>query len=76
MILGKAGLLALSLLVLVFVSRGGVLLVLVPLANVWRPRQQRINFSTGAVIWWAGSARGAVTVALAYHRFASGAEAK
>ncbi|GAB4816740.1 hypothetical protein N2152v2_003786 [Parachlorella kessleri] len=69
-ILGKAGLLATALVFQVFLSRGAVLLVLVVVANSWRPRGLKIGLRNAAVIWWAGSARGAVTVALAYHRFA------
>lgn len=64
--------LAASLLGQVFLARGGVLLLLVALANAWRPRAQRIDLPNATVIWWAGSARGAITVALAYHSFAQG----
>lgn len=75
-ILQQAGVLAGSLLLQVYLARGAVLLVLVPLANLWRPKCQRMGWKASTVIWWAGSARGAVTVALAYKGFAKSEDNK
>jgi hypothetical protein len=54
-----AGILAAALVLLVFAARAATLLPLCLLANTWRPPASRISLRQAAVIWWAGSMRGA-----------------
>lgn len=55
----SAGILAAALVVITFAARATMLLPLTLLANTWRPRGSKITPREGAVIWWAGSMRGA-----------------
>ncbi|KAI3438747.1 hypothetical protein D9Q98_001166 [Chlorella vulgaris] len=68
-IIRSAGILAAALVSLVFVARAATLIPLTLLANTWRPPGARIGLREGATIWWAGSMRGAVTVAMAFQNF-------
>ncbi|KAI7841304.1 hypothetical protein COHA_004923 [Chlorella ohadii] len=61
--------LALALVASVLVARALTVAPLVLLANLWRPRACRISVREGAVIWWAGAMRGAITVALAFKTY-------
>lgn len=54
-----AGTLAGCMVLLVLAARGVTLLALTLLANTWRPRGCKIGWGQGAVVWWAGSMRGA-----------------
>ena len=61
---------------LILLARAAALGALLPLANAARPPAARISRRQGAAMWWAGSLRGAVTVALAFHNWSAPAEGK
>lgn len=67
----EAMLLAAALVGLVLLARALTIGPLALLANTWRPPGSRITLGQGAVIWWSGSIRGAITVAMAFKSFAS-----
>lgn len=56
--------LSLSLIILVYASRFIMVYSLVNLVNIWRKRP--IRKAESILIWWGGSFRGAVTIALLY----------
>jgi hypothetical protein len=74
-ILAKASGLAAALTLLVPAARALTLVPLTALANRWRPAGAAVDRARGAALWWAGCARGAVTLALAVYHFVGSAGA-
>ncbi|KAL4425563.1 hypothetical protein ABPG75_009579 [Micractinium tetrahymenae] len=66
-----AGTLAAALVALVLVARALTVAPLTCVANLWRPPGCRISARQAAVIWWSGSMRGAITVAMAFQNFSN-----
>ncbi|KAL4426691.1 hypothetical protein ABPG77_004747 [Micractinium sp. CCAP 211/92] len=66
-----AGTLAAALVALVLAARALTVAPLTCLANLWRPPGSRISARQAVVIWWSGSMRGAITVAMAFKNFSN-----
>lgn len=66
-----AGTLAGALVALVLAARALTVAPLTCLANLWRPPACRISARQAVVIWWSGSMRGAITVAMAFQNFSN-----
>eukprot|EP00899_Mesostigma_viride_P009978 jgi/Mesvir1/18982/Mv18945-RA.1 len=58
-----------SLLLLVMFARAIAVFPLSALSNISQKPSKRIGFREQMVVWWAGSMRGAVSIALAYSQF-------
>lgn len=66
-VLRQGAQLSCTLLMLVMVGRAAFVFPLTLLANTWR--KSKVSWRQALVIWWAGTMRGAISIALTYHHF-------